>query len=303
MCYENIEKSLFKLPLKYRCPQSFIFYGKNYNERKRISKEFALKILNTEVKNLRDMIEFKVDKKIISVEDIRALNMELIKKPEISKNKVILIYEADKMTDKAQNSFLKSLEDSIENIFIILIVNDIKKMIDTLVSRCLLVKFGRISFLEYEKIFKDKEIKKQELRDLYLQTKGDIDVTNFILEEGYVYKIYLHIIKLFKYLNEGFLVDIFEIGNEINNYKDYVGVFLEIFFEILRDIFIYKEINNVELICNKYFKDHIVKISKNISMYKIYNILKFLDEFRSRINLNLNIEVCYKIFILKVVEG
>ena len=249
------------------------------------------------------MIEFKVDKKIISVEDIRALNMELIKKPEISKNKVILIYEADKMTDKAQNSFLKSLEDSIENIFIILIVNDIKKMIDTLVSRCLLVKFGRISFLEYEKIFKDKEIKKQELRDLYLQTKGDIDVTNFILEEGYIYKIYLHIINLFKYFNKGFLVDIFEIGNEINNYKDYVGVFLEIFFEILRDIFIYKEINNVELICNKYFKDHIVKISKNISMYKIYNILKFLDEFRSRINLNLNIEVCYKIFILKVVEG
>lgn len=303
MCYENIEKSLFKLPLKDRCPQSFIFYGKNYNERKRISKEFALRILNTEVKNLRDMIEFKVDKKIISVEDIRALNMELIKKPEISKNKVILIYEADKMTDKAQNSFLKSLEDSIENIFIILIVNDIKKIINTLVSRCLLVKFGRISFLEYEKIFKDKEIKKQELRDLYLQTKGDIDVTNFILEEGHIYKIYLHIINLFKYLNEGFLVDIFEIGNEINNYKDYVGVFLEIFFEILRDIFIYKEINDVELICNKYFKDHIVEISKNISMYKIYNILKFLDEFRSRINLNLNIEVCYKIFILKVVEG
>lgn len=303
MCYENIEKSLFKLPLKDRCPQSFIFYGKNYNERKRISKEFALKILNTEVKNLRDMIEFKVDKKIISVEDIRALNMELIKKPEISKNKVILIYEADKMTDKAQNSFLKSLEDSVENIFIILIVNDIKKMIDTLVSRCLLVKFGRISFLEYEKIFKDKELKKQELRDLYLQTKGDIDVTNFILEEGYVYKIYLHIIKLFKYLNEDFLVDIFEIGSEINNYKDYIGVFLEIFFEILRDILIYKEINNIELICNKYFKEYVVEISKNISMYKIYNILKFLGEFRNRVNLNLNIEVCYKIFILKVVEG
>lgn len=303
MCYENIEKSLFKLPLKDRCPQSFIFYGKNYNERKRISKEFALKILNTEVKNLRDMIEFKVDKKIISVEDIRALNMELIKKPEISKNKVILIYEADKMTDKAQNSFLKSLEDSVENIFIILIVNDIKKMIDTLVSRCLLVKFGRISFLEYEKIFKDKELKKQELRDLYLQTKGDIDVTNFILEEGYVYKIYLHIIKLFKYLNEDFLVDIFEIGSEINNYKDYIGVFLEIFFEILRDILIYKEINNTELICNKYFKEYVVEISKNISMYKIYNILKFLGEFRNRVNLNLNIEVCYKIFILKVVEG
>ena len=39
MCYENIEKSLFKLLLKDRCPQSFIFYGKNYNERKRILKE------------------------------------------------------------------------------------------------------------------------------------------------------------------------------------------------------------------------------------------------------------------------
>ena len=43
MCYENIEKSLFKLPLKDRCPQSFIFYGKNYNERKRIFKRVCFK--------------------------------------------------------------------------------------------------------------------------------------------------------------------------------------------------------------------------------------------------------------------
>lgn len=303
MCYEVIEKSLDKLISKNRLPQSFIFYGRNISEIERISKEFSLKILGTKVKNFRDIFEFKCDKRIISVDDIRFLNIELMKKPEASKNKVILIYNADKMTVQAQNSFLKSLEDSNENIFIILIVNNIRNIIDTVLSRCLLIKFSGLKFNEYCDEIKNYDLSKDDLNNFYFQTNGDIDLTKSLLNKGYTYKMYLHIMKLFKCLCENHLINVFEFGNEINNYKDCIDLFLECVIGILRDIFVYKSLNEEDMIYNKYFLNLIVESSRDISFRKIYNTLNLLSEFRLRVRLNLNVEMCYKIFILKINGG
>lgn len=301
MKYKDIENALHNLVLKDRCPQSFIFYGKNKSEIERISKDFSFKILGTNVKSFRDIVEFKCDKKNISVDEIRSLNMELLKKPENFKNKVILIYDADRMTNQAQNSFLKSLEDSNENIFIILIVNNIKNIIPTVLSRCLIVKFDKMNISEYTKKLYSYNLDENDLNNLYFQTKGDVDISKSILNKEWVYKIYLHILRLFKCLCENSIIDIFEFGNEINSYKDYIEVFLETLVEISRDLFIYKSTKNDELINSKYFKEFIVKNSSKISTYKIQNILYGVSEFRNRIKFNLNVEICYKIFILKIV--
>lgn len=301
MSYKDIENALHKLILKDRCPQSFIFYGKNKSEIERISREFSFKILGTNVKSFRDIVEFRCDRKSISVDEIRLLNMELLKKPENFKNKVILVYDADKMTNQAQNSFLKSLEDSNENIFIILIVNNIKNIISTVLSRCLLIKFDKMNISEYVKKLEGYSLVEYDLKELYYQTKGDIDISKSILNKECVYKIYLHVIKLFECLCKNYIIDIFEFGNEINNYKDYVDVFLETVVEISRDLFIYENTKDQRLINSRYFKDFIIKHSGEISICKIQNILDGVNEFRNRIKFNLNIEMCYKIFILKIV--
>lgn len=303
MYYKDIENTLYKLVLRDRFPQSFIFYGRNKGEMERISKEFSLKILGTSVKKIRDIVEFKSEKKIISVEDIRALNMELLKKPEYFKNKVILVYDADKMTNQAQNSFLKSLEDSNENIFIILIVNNIKNIIDTVLSRCLLIKFGKMDISEYIEKINGYNLCNSDIEELYSQTNGDIDITKSFLNKEYIYKIYLHVTGLFECFYKNSIMEVFEFGREINAYKDYIDMFSETIIEISRDLFIYKNTKDEELINSKYFKKNIIKYSEGISIYKIQNILDGINEFRNRVKFNLNIEMSYKIFILKIVEG
>ena len=202
MCYEDIKENLFKLAHKERCSRSFIFYGKNIEKIYEVSKEFSLKLLGATSLNTRDIIEIKNDKKIISIEDIRNLNLEMMKKSEVFNNRVIIIYNGDKMTKEAQNAFLKSLEDSIENIFIILVLKDKSKMIPTILSRCLCIKFGKIDFDEYKLSVESFSKDYEKIEKLYLQTKGDIFFTTSILQNGIINKMYLHSLELFKYFYE-----------------------------------------------------------------------------------------------------
>ncbi len=302
MCYEDIKEKLFKLAHKERCPRSFIFYGKNIEKIYEVSKEFSLKLLGATFLNTRDIIEIKNDKKIISIEDIRNLNLEMMKKSEVFNNRVIIIYNGDKMTKEAQNAFLKSLEDSIENIFIILVLKDKSKIIPTILSRCLCIKFGKIDFNEYKLLVENFSKDCEEIEKLYLQTKGDIFFTISILQNGIINKMYLHSLELFKCFYERDIIKVLELSREINNFKDMENVFLDILLTVARDIYIYKQTDNENFVCSLIFKEDIKNISKNILNNTIYKFLKHSNGFRYRINLNMNLEVCYKIFILKVME-
>lgn len=302
MYYEEIKKCLFKLIDKNRCPKSFIFHGKNTDKMYEISKEFSMKLLGSKTLNTRDIIEIKNDKKIISINDIRNLNFEMVKKSEVFNSRVIIIYNADKMTKEAQNAFLKSLEDSFENVFIILILNDKSKIIPTILSRCLYIKFGKIDFKEYELLFEKKLVDRERIRKLYLQTKGDIYFTDSILKNEIINKMYLHSLELFKCFYEKDIMKVLELNREINNFKDMENIFLDILLTVARDIYIYKQTTNESFICSLIFKEDIKNISKNILNDIIYKFLRYSKDFRDKINLNMNLEVCYKTFILKVME-
>lgn len=299
MIYSDIREALFKLSSSPRCPQSFIFYGKNISEIEKISREFSLKILGLKFLNPRDIIEFGKDKKSISVEDIRNINSEILKMPDKSNYKVVIIYNADKMNIKAQNTFLKSLEDCT-NVFIILIALNISKIITTVMSRCLVVKFGTIPIEDYRNYFDKFENK---LEDLYIQSGGDIDVSKSILEKKLLYKMYLHILELLRELSQKNLLYLFDLSSQINSYKDDIETFINIFLILVRDINLYLETRNEEFLKNKLFCKDIIKICESISMDNIPIILKELHNFKIRVESNLNLEICYKNFILNITEA
>ncbi len=303
MCYRNIKESLFRLASSDRCPQSFIFYGRNISEIEKISKEFSLKILGLESDNPRDILEFGINEKGISVEDIRSINFEMLKMPDESKNKVVIIHNADRMSIKAQNTFLKSLEDCV-GVFVILIVRNIYKIISTVISRCLIIRFRLMDEQEYIKyLSKLHKFDMNQLCDLYLQSCGDVDVSISILDKKIVYEAYKHVIELLQFIIDGKIINVFEFGTRIISYKEEVNIFFEVFFNILRDINLYLETSNSILFKNKLFEDDIIKICNNICSGFFYYILSELYKFRNKVESGMNIEICYKNFILKTVEA
>ena len=73
------------------------------------------------IQNNPDFMLIKPEGNSIKIEQIREMQKKVQEKPIISKNKVYIIDDADKMTNEAQNCLLKTLEEPPEFVTIILI--------------------------------------------------------------------------------------------------------------------------------------------------------------------------------------
>ena len=76
--------------------------------------------------------------------------MDIVIKPH-NKYKIYTINQANSMTIEAQNALLKTLEEPPEYAIIILITNNKEALLDTIKSRCEIIKFLPISILDLSK--------------------------------------------------------------------------------------------------------------------------------------------------------
>ncbi len=103
------------------------------------------------IKQLTEQINFKLDKnnpdlllilpdKSIKIDQIRRIQGFLSKKSWHGESqKMVIIKQAELMTNPAQNAFLKTLEEPPANSHIILTTNNKTALIDTIISRCQLI--------------------------------------------------------------------------------------------------------------------------------------------------------------------
>lgn len=73
--------------------------------------------------------------KSIGIEDIKKLQKEMIFTPYVESVQIALIFNAQKLTVEAQNSFLKTLEESNSSTAYILITDNEKNLLPTIISR------------------------------------------------------------------------------------------------------------------------------------------------------------------------
>ena len=145
---------------------SYLFLGTQGIGKKMIAKEFAKMILCTSEDKYcgvcKSCIEFDTDNNpdfsiiepdgnSIKIDQIREFQKKVSEKPIISQRKVYIINDSDKMTEEAQNSLLKTLEEPPEFVTIILVGTNENAFLSTIKSRCMILHFEEIS---EEKILK-----------------------------------------------------------------------------------------------------------------------------------------------------
>ena len=89
----------------------------------------------------------------IGIEDVKRLQKEMIFTPYSESVQVALIFNADKLTEEAQNSFLKTLEESSNNTAYILTVSNEEKLLPTIISRSFKIYTKEITKKEYDEKF------------------------------------------------------------------------------------------------------------------------------------------------------
>lgn len=88
-----------------------------------------------------DVVHIYPDGASIKIEQVRQLILDSAEKPVEGKRKVFILHQAHTMTAQAQNALLKTLEDPFSDSIIVLLSNNLKLLIPTVVSRCQIQDF------------------------------------------------------------------------------------------------------------------------------------------------------------------
>lgn len=154
---------------------SYMFVGKSGIGKKMFAREYAKQImcinggqcaeLSPKEENKKcesclkfdananpDYVEIMPDGKTLKIDQIRKMQEKIAEKPIVSSKKVYVIDDADLMSEEGQNCLLKTLEEPPEYATIILIVSNESRILATIKSRCVILKFDKLSDAEIKAI-------------------------------------------------------------------------------------------------------------------------------------------------------
>lgn len=192
------------------------------------------------------------------IDQLRQLQSDMSKKSIYNRPKVYVILETEKTLEKGSNSLLKFIEEPLDNVYAILMTDNIYKIIKTIRSRCQIVKF-----FEEENLIEDLNDKKYEL----------------------------HLDRTFEFLlglnNKDYIATCEEYTKKES--IEYYYTFFELMILIL-NIVMKKKVN----IYSKYpeeFEAIFLKIENSYSVEKIRETIKHLNNNKNLIRQNINISL------------
>ena len=265
---DDVKKYLTNCIENKNFSHSYIFSGIKGVGKYTFAKDFAKCILEDSM--MQDYYELGPDGKSIKVAQIRELQNVINIKPTFSKKSVYIIDDADLMTIEAQNSLLKTLEEPPEYAVIILIVHNERSVLSTVKSRCINIKFSKLSdkdikkyFLKNDLNFEDKNI------NVFKVLDGSLNNIDFIKDD---YDELLNLTVFVTNLKKNKVINFFQDGSVFYDNHDKIIRLLEYLNILLFENSYFQLIEIVEKTKNK------ILMNNNFEMCIDYMILNFIEE-------------------------
>jgi DNA polymerase-3 subunit delta' len=110
--------------------------------------------------------------KEIGVDQIREVQRAVALAPFEGRTRVVIIDPADRLSEEAQNAFLKTLEEPPPNAVFVLIATRGDALLPTVRSRCALIEFGLVSTGDIERSLRDRGVEEERARLLARLSTG-----------------------------------------------------------------------------------------------------------------------------------
>lgn len=120
---------------------------------------------------------------LISAQEIDAQNEDFSLKSFEGGSKILIIWRADKMNEVASNKLLKFLEEPPKNTVIILCVNKMENMLQTILSRCQITEIPRIEDEALGTYLKDK-VSQDRVQAILHEAQGNFNLVKKLISEG-----------------------------------------------------------------------------------------------------------------------
>lgn len=308
MYFDNIigqdfaKKYLTNSIKKNKINHAYMFEGIDGIGKKKFSQELSKILLNTEnVDSSPDYINIYPDGNSIKIAQIRNLQTDIIIKPH--KNyKIYIINQADSMTIEAQNALLKTLEEPPEYAIIILITSNKEALLDTIKSRCEIIKFLPISILDLNNYLINKGIEKNRAQLLSTFARGSIEKAVELSESADFSIMRDEIQTYIEIMLDKDIIDILEIPTSMDKYKKDVISILDMLINYFRDIMLIKENVDKSMLINIDKLTFLQNMSKKITYSQVAKIIDIIEDIKKKIRSNCNFSISIQVMALNIYE-
>lgn len=283
-----------------------IIVGEDGIGKSNLANKFARSILGkSEDKDYIDIINYRCKKSSFGVDDIREIVEEINKKPFEGDKKVIIIYDGNKLTVQAQNALLKTIEEPPKGVFIILLCESLELILDTIKSRCQIYKLSPLTKNEirlYIDNINDNGISEDEINVAIAYSEGIPGKAEAFLRDSLLKELRNTLVDLLFLLTKGNTRELLDFESKLVTYKDKKEDILNILASFIRDIIIYKEIDEVTGLINGDKIESIKKIAIEMSYKKLNNIIDKIGEARKSLQSNSNFQLTIRVMLIGFME-
>lgn len=283
-----------------------IIVGEDGIGKSNLANKLARNILGKfEEKDYIDIINYRCKKASFGVDDVREIVDEINKKPFEGDKKVIIIYDGNKLTVQAQNALLKTIEEPPKGVYIILLCESLELILDTIKPRCQIYKLTPLTKedirLYIDRISED-DYSQEEINAAIAYSEGIPGRAEAFLRDSSLKDLRNTLVDLLFLIIKGNPKELLEFESKIIAFKDKRDDILNILASFVRDIIIYKEINEGNGIINGDKIESIKKLAMEISYKKLNKIIDKVGEARRSLLSNSNFQLTIRVMIIGFME-
>lgn len=245
-------------------------------------------------------------KRVLKVEQMRAIEREANYRPFEGKARVFLIDDAEKLNDSSANALLKILEEPPPTSHIVLITARPAILLSTIRSRCQVVRFSPLTPTEIEEyLLRDKRIDKEEARLRARVAGGSIaralesDVDRFREQREAMFRV-LEAVAVTG--NWAELLGAAEQMNDAKHKDDYESS-LAVLETLIRDAWLLGLGGGDDQIVNVDLRPELTKVSQRINSAKAAGWISRIEELREQLVVNVNRKVATDALFLAMAAG
>jgi len=234
------------------------------------------------------------EKKNITVEQVREMQKLMHMASFLNSYKICLIEKAEDLSESAQNSLLKILEEPKDKTILIVLSNNINWLLPTIVSRCQVIKFQPLSNDEVFDHLVNLGSSREQARIFSALSHGQIGKAIDYYQKQDLFNNYLDDHKKFFLLFSSNLADRFSILDDLSQglktnieLADFFQKELDHWQVIFRDLLLTKN-NQPHLLTNMQFEDDLKQLAVKYSQKKIINVIKQINLIKKYLTYNIN---------------
>ncbi len=252
--------------------------------------------------NHGDIHYITTDGSSIKDEQVEEMQQILFSKPFDADRTILIIDDADTMTQRAQNRLLKTLEEPAGSVTVMLLTKKISDVLPTIVSRSAVIRLKPVD----RELIKDFLIKQIGVAGHEAQIAAAYSygspgrAVRLINDESFISKRESSIECACGLIEKKSLLEFAQLFEEYNTSKENILDFLEMMSFWYRDLLLISQNMDESLLMNCDKRERLRELSKKTNLKQVCKILEQLEKTKYDIMMNVNINYALKNMYLEI---